>query len=192
MAQALAGLILAGGVGERFGGPKAFARLPDGATFLERCLAVLRAAGAAPVAATLPPAAVTPPAAGLLALPLPEPGMDMLASLRHGLNRLLETPDWDVVVVLPVDHPLVRSDTVAEVAVAATPTSVPVHRGKRGHPVALSRQVAARIASGELATTTLRDAMKAVGRRDVVVNDSGVVDNCNTPDQLAAALARQR
>ncbi len=32
-----AGLILAGGAGRRFGGPKAFARLPDGRTFLEAC-----------------------------------------------------------------------------------------------------------------------------------------------------------
>jgi CTP:molybdopterin cytidylyltransferase MocA len=192
MAQALAGLILGGGIGERFGGPKAFARLPDGTTFLERCLDVLRVAGAAPVAATLPPGTVEPHLDGLLALPLAAPGADMLASVRHGLSRLLETTGWTVVAVLPVDHPLVRPDTVRALAAAVAPTAVPVYRGKRGHPVALARGVAARIVSGELPAATLRDAMKAAGRRDVEVDDTGILGNCNTPEQLAAALAGSR
>jgi len=192
MAQALAGLILGGGVGERFGGPKAFVRLPDGMTFLESCLAVLREAGAVPVAATLPPATTEPTPDGLEALTLPAPGMDMLASLRHGLSRLLETPGWRVVVVLPVDHPLVRPETVRALAAAATPTAVPVYRGKRGHPVALTRQFVERLLSGELAAATLRDAMKVAGRHDLEVDDPDVASNCNTPEQLAAALARRR
>jgi CTP:molybdopterin cytidylyltransferase MocA len=192
MAQALAGLILGGGLGERFGGPKAFAPLPDGATFLGRCLAVLRAAGADPVAATLPPTAGDPSIGGLLALTLPAAGMDMLASLRHGLSRLLESRGWSVVVVLPVDHPLVRPDTVRALAEAAAPTAVPVYLGKRGHPVALTREFADRLVAGEIAATTLRDAMKSGGRHDVEVDDPGVVGNFNTPEQLATALARQR
>lgn len=192
MAQAIAGLILGGGVGERFGGPKAFVRLPDGTTFLESCLAALREAGAAPVAATLPPATTEPTPDGLEALTLPAPGMDMLASLRHGLTRLLASPGWRVVVVLPVDHPLVRPETVRALTAAATPTAVPVYRGKRGHPVALTRQFAERLLSGELAAATLRDAMKIAGRHDVEVDDPGVASNCNTPEQLAAALARRR
>jgi molybdenum cofactor cytidylyltransferase len=192
MAQALAGLILGGGIGERFGGPKAFATLPDGTTFLERCRDVLRAAGAAPVAATLPPETVAPPPDGVLALPLPARGSDMLASVRHGLSRLLETPGWSVVVVLPVDHPLVRPETVRALAATAAPTVVPVYRGKRGHPVALARHVAERIVSGELAAATLRDAMRSIGRRDLEVDDAGTVSNCNTPEQLAAALAGPR
>lgn len=192
MAQAFAALILAGGVGERFGGPKALARLPGGATFLERCRAMFREAGAAPVAATLPAAPTVPAPDGLLALTLPAPGMDMLASLRHGLGRLLETPDWSVVVILPVDHPLVRPDTVRALVDAAAPTAVPVYLGKRGHPVALTREFAERLATGATAAANLRDAMKAAGRCDVEVDDPGVVANCNTPEQLAAALACRR
>jgi len=192
MAQALAGLILGGGAGERFGGPKAFARLPGGATFAERCLATLRSAGADPVAATLPPDASGRLPAGLEALRLPASGMDMLASLRHGLAHLLETPGWSVVVVLPVDHPLVGPDAVRALAAAAAPTAVPVYRGKRGHPVALTREFAERLTSGESPAANLRDAMKAAGRRDVEVDDPGVVGNCNTPELLATALARQR
>lgn len=192
MAQTLAGLILAGGVGERFGAPKAFARLPDGTTFLERCHALLRGAGAEPVAATLPPGTAATPPEGLLPLVLPAPGMDMLASARHGLGRLLEATHWTVAVVLPVDHPLVRPETVRVLARAAAPTAVPVFQGKRGHPVTLKREVAERLVSGELVVTTLRDALTSAGRHDVEVDDPGVVSNCNTPEQLATALARQR
>jgi hypothetical protein len=43
-----------------------------------------------------------------------------------------------------------------------------------------------------LAAPTLRDAMKSAGRHDVDVDDAGTVSNCNTPEQLAAALARPR
>ncbi|MCJ7755109.1 MAG: NTP transferase domain-containing protein, partial [Thermoanaerobaculales bacterium] len=67
----LAGLILAGGEGRRFGGPKAWALLPDGRTFLEACVMALHEADAVRVAATLPHESVDPEIPGLLALPLP-------------------------------------------------------------------------------------------------------------------------
>jgi len=105
MAQALAGLILAGGSGERYGGPKAFARLPDRATFLERCAATLVAAGAAPVIATVPPGTAVTAPVGVDIVPLPAAGLDMLASIRVGLSRLLDTTGWLAVAILPVDHP---------------------------------------------------------------------------------------
>ena len=66
-----AGLILAGGEGKRWGAPKAFARLPDGRTFLEACFRVLREAGAGPIVATLPPGVGDPGLEGLSAVVLP-------------------------------------------------------------------------------------------------------------------------
>ena len=62
----IAGLILAGGVGSRFGGPKAWAVLPDGRTFLDACVASLLGAGADPVVATLPPGSKDPEIDGLI------------------------------------------------------------------------------------------------------------------------------
>ena len=189
MAQAFAGLILAGGLGERYGEPKAFARLPDGATFLERCAATLVAAGAAPVIATVPPGttAEAPPGVDLLALPTA--GLDMFASIRFGLGRLLDAPGWLAVAILPVDHPLVDAASVQSLAAAPAPCTVPVYRGKRGQPVCLARSVAMTVVSGELPGPTLRDALRAAGRRDVVLDDPGVVTNCNTPERLRQALA---
>ncbi|MGE5236151.1 MAG: nucleotidyltransferase family protein [Acidobacteriota bacterium] len=189
MAQALAGLILAGGAGERFGGPKAFALLPGGQSFLDRCAATLAAAGAHPIVATLPPQTAGLAGTRVDALALPAAGLDMFASLRLGLERLLADRRWTVVAMLPVDHPLVAAATVIGLAAVPAPAVVPVWRNKRGHPVCLARAVAARIVAGTLPGPTLRDALRAAGREDLAVDDPGVVANCNTPERLAAALA---
>ena len=191
MAADLAGLILAGGAGTRFGGPKAFARLPDGRTFLQACGDTLRAAGAAPIAATLPAGAGGGDPT-LVAVALPGPGLPMFESLVLGLRRLLRDSAWERVVVLPVDHPLVASATVHALAAAGADAAIPCYRGKHGHPVALVRAVAGRIAAGELPGPTLREVLRAVGVRDVEVDDPGVTANCNTPEALAAALAAAR
>lgn len=191
MAKASAGLILAGGRGERFGGPKAFASLPDGRTFLAACAATLQAAGARPLVATLPVDCPDPGLEGVLPLSLPGPDLDMFASLRLGLGRLLTAPGWGVVVVLPVDHPLVRPVT-ARALVEAVDGSVhavrPGFRGKHGHPIALARSVAEAVATGGLPGPTLREVLHAVAVVDVDVDDPGVTANCNTPARLAAVL----
>jgi CTP:molybdopterin cytidylyltransferase MocA len=190
MAARVAGLILAGGAGERYGSPKAFAHLPDGTPFLAACAELLAAGGAAPVLATLPPGAPALQAPGLECFPLPEPGLAMFDSLRLGLRHLLGDASWDAVIVLPVDHPLVAPATVRALAGAPAPAAIPSHGGKHGHPVMLSRPVAEGIATGAHAGPTLREVLHAVGTADVPVEDPGINSNCNTPETLAAALAR--
>jgi CTP:molybdopterin cytidylyltransferase MocA len=185
----LAGLILAGGVGSRFGGPKAWARLPDGRTFLEACCETLFAAGIAPVVATLPPASDDPEISGLIAVPLGEPGLDMFASIGVGLGRLVKELVWDRVALLPVDHPLVRPAAVAALAGCEAPAAIPSYRGKHGHPVVFDRTTAEHIVSGSLVGPTLREVLRAVGAVDVDVDDPGTVANCNTPDALRRALS---
>jgi CTP:molybdopterin cytidylyltransferase MocA len=179
-----AGLILAGGLGRRWGGPKAFARLPDGRTFLEACRDTLHLAGARPVAATLPHGIGIEETPGVRSLPLPEPDLDMLASIRWGLRHLISDTGWRSVVILPVDHPLVKAPTVAELASSKAEAAIPVFEGRHGHPVLLGRETAEGVARGTLGGPTLREAMKAVGAIDVAVSDAGVRANCNTPQTL--------
>ncbi len=183
-----AGLILAGGEGRRFGGPKAFARLPDQRTFLEACRDAMTGAGARPVAATLPPGHTGDGIGGVRMLPLPETGLDMLASLRWGLRHLISEKPWSVVVVLPVDHPLVNAATVRELAATQGPAVIPSWRGKHGHPIAIAREPAERIARQQLAGETLRDILRTLDAVTLPVDDPGVTANCNTPESLARAL----
>ena len=188
----LVGLILAGGEGTRWGGPKAWAELPDGRTFLESCFEILRTAGARPVVATLPPGADDPGLDGLVTVALQRSGLDMFASLVTGLGRLMEHPDWQIVAVLPVDHPLVSPSTVTALANTTARAAIPSFNGKHGHPVCLARSVVETIVEGKLTGPTLREVLRSVDAVDVAVDDPGVTTNCNTPEALATALENLR
>lgn len=189
MAQTCAGVILAGGRGERFGGPKAFAKLPDGRTFLIACRDLLARGGATPIVATLPPGTVVAAEPAFQPFALPEDGLAMFDSLRLGLARALDSAGWRVAVVLPVDHPLVAPATVAAIVTSCSTAALPLHGGKHGHPIALAREVAERIVSRILPGPTLREVLRAAGTVAVPVSDPAIHANCNTPEALAAALA---
>ena len=186
-----AGLILAGGEGERWGGPKAWATLPDGKTFLESCFGILREAGARPIVATLPPGVDDPGIDGLMAVALPTAGLDMFASIKAGLDRVMDFPDWQYVALLPVDHPLVTADAITALGNTEAPAAIPLFRGKHGHPVCVVRSVVQNIVDGELAGPTLREVLRLVEAVDVPVDDVGVISNCNTPEALREALKRR-
>jgi molybdenum cofactor cytidylyltransferase len=186
--DSLVGLILAGGEGRRFGGPKAWAGLPDGRTFLEACFACLRDAGAVRLAATLPPESPDPGLAGLQPLALPAPGLDMFGSLKIGLSHLIQTEDWALLAVLPVDHPLVRPGSIRALAAAGGAAVIPSYRGKHGHPICIDREVATAIVCGDLTGPTMREVLREVGAVDLEVDDPGVAANCNTPAALSEAL----
>lgn len=188
--KSFSGLILAGGEGRRWGGPKAWAELPDGRSFLKSCFDVLRAAGANPIVATLPPGTDIPGPRGLAEVVLPSSGLDMFASLVAGLGHLVEDLDWSVVAILPVDHPLVNRTAVIALANATGRAAVPSYRGKHGHPICIDREVASAIVSGEFPGPTLREVLREVGAVDVEVDDPGVIANCNTPEALREALRR--
>ena len=184
----IAGLILAGGEGKRWGGPKAWAELEDGRTFLEACAATLHGSGASLVVATLPPGTDDPEINGLMAVPLPSSGLDMFASIKVGLDRLMDFREWGNAALLPVDHPLVTAGAVTALLNTKMPAAIPSFRGKHGHPVCLDRDVAVGIVEGRYPGPTLREVLREVGAVDVEVDDPGVVANCNTPEALKKAL----
>ncbi len=186
----VAGLILAGGEGRRWGGPKAFARLPDGSAFLEACAQILHDARLSPVVATVHPDCDEVDIEGLQTIRLPNPGLDMFSSLRLGLQRLAADSTWSAAIVLPVDHPLVTAESVRLLA-AASGVTVPSYRGKHGHPVRLPRELAERVVCGDLVGPTLRDVLKAGTFANLEIDDPGVVTNCNTPEALASAVRRR-
>jgi CTP:molybdopterin cytidylyltransferase MocA len=120
----------------------------------------------------------------------------MLSSAQAGLAEALRLKPTGL-LVLPVDHPEVRPATVAHLGAMMTEALgafggrsaggfayalVPRHRGRRGHPLAISaalaRAVARDRAARDLADAVRRHA-RLVGYLDVA--DAGIVRNRNTP-----------
>lgn len=121
----------------------------------------------------------------------------MLSSVREGL-RVAGADQPDSLLVLPVDHPDVRPETVRALAtlmadaIAACRTKreraafsyalIPRHGGHRGHPLALTRALAEAVASDRKAAD-LSDAVRRNARLVgyVDVRDPGILRNRNTP-----------
>ena len=158
------GLLLAAGAGSRMGRPKALVRDPDGTSWLQRSVEVLRDAGCDEVVVVLGARAdeareLVPPGARVLVADDWADGM--AASLRCGL-RALELGDLAVVTL--VDLPDVTAEVVRRVVAAA---SGPTYLGrasydaKPGHPVVLGREhwgpVAADVGGDEGAKSYLRE-----------------------------------
>lgn len=121
----------------------------------------------------------------------------MLSSAQAGLAAALELRP-QAVMVLPVDHPEVQNGTVAALATLMLQALasqknvaerrrfayalIPRHRGRRGHPVALSPALAREVVR-DGAAENLSDAIKRharlIGYLDV--QDPGVVRNINRP-----------
>jgi molybdopterin-guanine dinucleotide biosynthesis protein A len=169
----LTGVLLVGGASRRFGRPKALAEL-GGETLAARAWRLLGEACDERLAVGK--------AADGLALPFPllDDGTDVRAPIA-GLVAGLRAARSDVVVVVPVDVPLLTPAALLQLAAAcrdaAVPPSGPLPGAYRRDALpALERA----LADGRL---TLRDA---VARLDVaVVNlDEALLTNVNTEDDL--------
>lgn len=185
------GIVLAAGFSRRMGRPKALLPLHE-RTFLESILNVYRSQEV-PCWVVLgedaenTAAVARVPREWVLVNPRPEDGP--LASLRIALRRV--PPEAAAVFVHPVDHPLVRSQTLErmreEFLRTGAPIVVPVFRARRGHPVLFGRSV-----FPELFEAPLEEGARWVVRlhrdevREVEVDDPGVHGNINTPDDYAA------
>lgn len=189
----IAAVVLAAGRGERMGAPKAAIEV-SGRTFLESILRTLEAAGIGTVRVVLAP----PGAAGARGEPErwvvnPDPDRGMLSSLRCGLRALPE--NVQAVLVWPVDHPRVSAATVRALAGAwrlgRPPVVVPSHGGRRGHPVLFDAGLI-----GELLAAPDRDGARAVVRAhedrvELPVDDGAILDDIDTPADLARAFPRR-
>jgi len=117
----------------------------------------------------------------------------MLSSVQHGIRVLPR--ETTAFVVWPVDHPLVRVETidrlVEEFVRAAPPLVLPLHDGRRGHPVLFSADLAA-----ELMEAPAADGARAVVRAhaadrvEIAVDDPGVIADIDSPEAYARAFGR--
>jgi molybdenum cofactor cytidylyltransferase len=183
-------IVLAAGEGRRVGlGPKALL-VRDGHPFLETCVGACREGGCDPiwvVVRNIPELARLAGALGARVVVNEDPERGMFSSVRCGL-RGIEFDAVRGIIVYPVDHPRVKASTMQAIVAELKDEDtwvVPVHGGRPGHPIGIGVRVARRI-SRLPDSFTLRAALEHVGaeRVDVAVDDAGILENVNTPEDL--------
>lgn len=187
----VAGLILAAGESRRMGRPKALVEL-DGRTFLAWGIELLGAAGCEPVLA-VDGAHRIGEIGGAEVVHNEAWHRGPLSSLQVGLRRALEIqPDIDAVLVHHVERPRVRIETVrallAELEREGDGIWQPSHLGRSGHPILWPRSLFHDLLSLDPSHASARELLRgsaAERRRKLEVDDPGVLDNVDTPDDLA-------
>ena len=176
------GVVLAAGRSSRMGRPKAL--LPagrDGDTFVSRTSRTLLSGGVQDVLVVGRPdddalrAAVTGLAARVRYVENPHAERGQLSSLRAGLEQAAAS-GADAVLVMPVDVPCVRTETIAAVLAAAATSACAIvratHNGQHGHPVLFRAAV----------FDEVRRANPDVGAKEVVRADPGRVLDLEVED----------
>jgi molybdenum cofactor cytidylyltransferase len=186
-AAVIDGVVLAAGRSRRMGRSKALLPIGD-ETFVERAIGVLLDGGCSAVVVVVAPGddevVRLAEQAGALVVVNPDDGSDQASSLRRGLAETTDAAE--AAAVLPVDHPLVRAGTIAEVLRAfrgsRAPIARPVHEGRPGHPGVFARRVFAELSDPDLPrgahTVIERHAAELL---DVPVDDPGAVADIDTP-----------
>jgi molybdenum cofactor cytidylyltransferase len=183
--------VLAAGQGTRFGEPKALARLPSGERFLDAVVRVATEADLHPVLTVVQPGVTVPPRAR--AILNPHPNSEQAISLRLALAGLANDPA-EAVVVWPVDHPFVHLVSVLALVDAfkrtRAPIVLPVHEGRRGHPVLFARTVWLELmtaSTGGARTVVRAHAADVV---EVPVPDEGVTRDIDTRSDMPQSGGR--
>jgi molybdenum cofactor cytidylyltransferase len=192
-------LIPAGGRSARMGRPKLSLPL-RGRTVLECVVAALRAGGVERVLVVVTPHAAElcplAEAAGAHVYQLPHETPDMRATVEHGLTwiedrwRPIPADPW---LLVPADHPTLDPEVVRlllrEYGRGGASIIVPVHEGRRGHPVALSWAHVAdlrRHPAGEGLNAYLRGNVAAT--REVAVASAEILRDLDTPEDYERLL----
>lgn len=192
-APRVAGVIPCAGASTRMGTSKALLDA-GGRSFLAAVVGALTAGGCDPVLVVVGPGQDDEKrratAAGALVLDNPEPGEGPITSVRLVLAAL--APDVDGVALCPVDHPLVRPETVARLVTefrgTDAPVVLPVHAGSRGHPTLFRRPLFAELSDPGLdggARTVVHRYLEQASLVDV--DDVGAVTDIDTPEAYRAA-----
>lgn len=188
----ISGILLAGGGSTRMGRPKGLLEY-RGVPFLRAVATALLTGGVEELIAVLNPEVpglpdVLPADPRVRWVAAPPAPAGQLASLRVGLHSL--SPASEAALVALVDQPAVRPETVAALIHAFRegrgPLLLPVHQGRRGHPVCFARAL-----YPELLEAPEEEGARAVVRRhgaplrEVAVDDPAIHQDVDSPEDLA-------
>ena len=194
-AMRIAGILLAGGKGARFGGAKLLAPLPSASHGVTAGTAIGAASALHMMAALNDVVAVVRPNDSMLNHALAPTGARIVtceradegmgASLACGVTATSDADGW---IVALGDMPWIAPETIAAVADAlreGAEVAAPAHRGERGHPVGFSRPYGSLLAAltGDEGARTIV-AARQWALRIVDVADPGVLRDVDQPADL--------
>ena len=186
----IAAVILSAGESSRMGRPKALLPI-DGRTFIEKIVATLKETPVGKMIVVLGHDAEEL-RRRIEHLPVeilvnPDYKLGQLSSLQVAVRRLEKETDCDGVLVHLVDHPYIGAKLVKAMIErfydGGKLIVVPLHDGKRGHPVIFSRKL-----FGELLAAPMDHGAKAVVNAhhddtlEIDTQDSGVTVDIDTPE----------
>nr|WP_281388622.1 nucleotidyltransferase family protein [Litorivivens lipolytica] len=172
---------MASGASRRFGSDKRLAKLPSGMTLLEHMLEVVERSQI--------PYRVTVRRGDALilnyALELDRAAEGMGGSIAEAVACTRD--DFDALMILPVDLPLLCSDTLKQLAAGVSTNTLrrPTYRGQSGHPVVFGRDYFDELAAlnGEGgAQSVLQEHHSALEL--IPVSDRGICCDIDTPEAL--------
>ncbi|MBW3613506.1 MAG: nucleotidyltransferase family protein [Chloroflexi bacterium] len=178
--RSLAAVVLAAGLGSRFGRPKAGVRI-GGRTLLGVAVDTATAAGLHPVVAVVPAGVSVPP--GALGVTNAQPGAGLSRSLQLGLGAV--PSDRDAAVILLADQPTVGVALLRRLlgARGRTPVIATVNDGVLGPPVLVER-AAFDLADRLVGDVGLRQLLRGVPDEVTPVEPGGPIPDVDTPADL--------
>jgi len=184
----ISAIVLAAGDSTRMGRTKSELRLgPNGLTFEATVRATLAEAGIGVIRVVVPPERV-PGCPDVVVNP--DPAQGMLSSIQCGLRAL--PAGVAAALVWPVDHPLVRPDTIAAIveafAARGAPIVVPTFKGRRGHPALFASRVFAELHGADPSVGARAVVHAHADRHELAVDDRGIVVDIDTPADYARVL----
>ena len=191
------GIVLAAGASSRMGRPKALLQIGQ-RTFVRAVLDALRDGGVTDAVVV-----VRPGQAGVedeivragfgRSVENAHPERGQLSSLLAGLDAI-DTPGVTAALVTLVDIPLIGGSTVRALVERARVSQAPivraVHRGQHGHPVVFKRAVFDALRRAD-PSWGAKEVVRACEVEDVEVDDPGVGDDVDTPDDYDRVRAQQ-
>ncbi len=181
-------VILAAGNGSRMGGPKVRAQL-GGETFLDRILRTLSEAGIQSIRCVVRPDDEHWMREHYPYLPCvvnPDPSEGMLSSVRRGTEELAGV---EGILIVPVDHPLVRCETYRILMAAYSREDPsfckPVYESVPGHPILIPKSFVQDILDAPDDATLNSLVFTSPLRKTLVrCDDPGILRNLNRPSDI--------
>jgi molybdenum cofactor cytidylyltransferase len=184
----ISAIILAAGMSERFGKPKAFLKFSSGETFLEKLIQSYRDAHVNKIVLIINEA-ISRETESVLESYRDElivkviinktPAAGRYSSIQLGADAT--GPDASA-FLQNIDNPFTSSVLIEDMKSMLKPGKyvVPVYNCEKGHPVLLSSEILEHIRRVSAVETNLRDILKAYDAIELAVDDPGIHANVNT------------